>query len=161
MSEKYRIYKSIYKEEVKIKEIGKWQEKTLTNDELTNLDIKDKKLYELYISDKFIKDELVKEIEVDEILDVGDDFLINDIRYSVRSKVFNMDFNCYNLYTNKYDTIDLDEDIKKIFIQKYEALKEQNQRLELERKNKEDEIYSNTITGRWSDFKDKLRKLIK
>lgn len=160
MSEKYKIYNTIYEEVIYIKKRYGYSYEQLSSKDLKQLNINEKVGCELFISDKLLKHELIKDLETDEVLDVRDDLLINGEIHNINRKVFNADFNCYNLYTDKYETIKLEENLKEVFIQKYTELKELNEKIEEENRNKEKEVVDNTIIGRWNNFKYKIRKLV-
>lgn len=142
MSEKYKIYRSVFEECIYIRKCYGYSRELLTYDKLMNLKVENMAGYELFLSDSFLKYEKIKEIETDKDLDINDEVCINDEMYIIKKKAFNLDSNCYNVYVDSYKSEELPSEVRELFIRKRTELREINKKLIEDSEKKSREIQS-------------------
>ena len=116
---KYRLYKEIREKKIYIGYLGYSDLKELSIEELSCLDISDKKRRVIYIRDsEVIGYELIKKINTLETLVEGDSIVIDGNIQHIRNIAYNTTYDCYNIYTDmiKY-TNHISEETKEIIRQ--------------------------------------------
>lgn len=125
---KYRLYKEIRKKKICIGYLGYSDLKELSIEELSCLDISDKKGRVIYVRDsEVIGYELIKEINTLETLVEGDSIVINGNIQHINNIAYDTTYDCYNIYTDmiKYTNY-ISEETKEIVRQINKQIKELN-----------------------------------